>query len=40
LTQTATRMASHTLNPALRAEKAPAPRSATGDKPYEEYDCE
>ncbi|KAI4612872.1 hypothetical protein J4E80_006927 [Alternaria sp. BMP 0032] len=31
-------MASHTLDPALRAEKAPAPRSATGDKPYEEYD--
>ncbi|KAI4703783.1 hypothetical protein J4E89_009752 [Alternaria sp. Ai002NY15] len=31
-------MTSHPLNPALRAEKAPAPRSATGDKPYEEYD--
>ncbi|KAI4917718.1 hypothetical protein J4E85_009810 [Alternaria conjuncta] len=31
-------MASHTLNPALLIEKAPAPRSATGDKPYEEYD--
>ncbi|KAI4958930.1 hypothetical protein J4E86_002650 [Alternaria arbusti] len=31
-------MASHTLDTALRAEKAPAPRSTTGDKPYEEYD--